>query len=224
MHYGKQRFPTSLGRPKNALPSVSRWNLSQASGMIASASVARFDGLFRSSERSIHIAGIRTPTPRSLRRLLIRPRNTLFGVGFSVSQPATSELVNGFVPTGRPDKALQTPTPPSSDIGVRNIDVGVRRGLLRDGCFRGPARTSVRDQGNARMQTDLALLICSSRARRSAGLPRGRPAVRSGCRQSGLKVVSAHAIFDPKSRRQGLLWTCNGHQGPREIDSSCVDS
>ncbi len=27
--------------------------------MIASASVARFDGLFRSSERSIHIAGIR---------------------------------------------------------------------------------------------------------------------------------------------------------------------
>ena len=28
--------------------------------MIASASVARFDGLFRSSERSIHIAGIRT--------------------------------------------------------------------------------------------------------------------------------------------------------------------
>ena len=31
--------------------------------MIASASVARFDGLFRSSERSIHIAGIRTGLP-----------------------------------------------------------------------------------------------------------------------------------------------------------------
>jgi hypothetical protein len=29
--------------------------------MIASASVVRFDGLFRSSERSIHIAGIRKP-------------------------------------------------------------------------------------------------------------------------------------------------------------------
>jgi hypothetical protein len=29
--------------------------------MIASASVAGFDGLFRSSERSIHIAGIRSP-------------------------------------------------------------------------------------------------------------------------------------------------------------------
>jgi hypothetical protein len=37
--------------------------------MIASASVARFDGLFRSSERSIHIAGIRTwSLENSLRR------------------------------------------------------------------------------------------------------------------------------------------------------------
>jgi hypothetical protein len=34
--------------------------------MIASASVARFDGLFRSSERSIHIAGIRNQLPIDL--------------------------------------------------------------------------------------------------------------------------------------------------------------
>src|SRR5713226_2014493 len=60
-----------------------------------------------------------SPTPRSPRRLLIRPQNTLFGVGLSASQPATPELVNGFVPTGGPNGELRTRHHRLFDIGVR---------------------------------------------------------------------------------------------------------
>ena len=53
--------------------------------------------------RKLELGQSHSPLPHLLRRLLTGSRDTLFGVGLSVSQPATPELVNGFVPTGGPN-------------------------------------------------------------------------------------------------------------------------